>query len=765
MAQFLSSASSRSALVLLPFVCALSVACSTPDAPESPTTAPPDLPPKMNQGTDYVSALAPEDVAGLNTSDDGDEVAGAAPAADATTTATTVAPSAPPTDASPERAITEADIIHIDGDTLYALSEYSGLTLVDLSTPAALRVLGHAPSAGTPFEMYVRDNVVIDMVNAYGQYVEDEETQQFTWVQTSRVLALDTTDPAHIQELGELRVPGSISDSRLVGDILYLVTSEYGCWNCSEGPSTVVSSFDLSDLAHVRMVDQLRYEEPIETYIGQRSITVTQERIYIGGSDWNWSDGNDGSVIQVVDISDAGGDLVAGAALPIAGQISSRWQMDEYQGVLRVLSQTNQWSDSTPPTLQTYKVNSASDIVKLADLVVTLPRPEVLQSVRFDAERAYAVTFERTDPLFTFDLSDPAAPKQVGELEIPGWVYHMEPRGDRVYAIGFDQENEGGALHVSLFDVSDLAQPQMLQRVNFGGDWASFAEDQDRIHKSFKLLDDEGFMVVPFSGWDWDETGCNSNYLSGVQLVDFTTDTLTLRGVAPQVGEARRAFVHRDYLFGVGDDAVQSFDISDRDNIAKVDTLETARNIEAVRVVGDKVLRFGTDWWTERTILDVTSLADAERAEPQNALDLSALLDTGNECSEGAYWGNVYVVGDYAYVERFAYSYQNNQSNEHLTFLVVDLAAASPVIVDTLTVNVGSSVPDLYTYFSGVVQTDSALLVGLTEYDYRAPTAKSKTTYKAIDVRTPGAPKLAASFEVPENMANQGWGRYLDFAA
>ncbi len=80
-----------------------------------------------------------------------------------------------------------------------------------------------------------------------------------------------------------------------------------------------------------------------------------------------------------------------------------------------------------------------------------------------------------------------------------------------------------------------------------------------------------------------------------------------------------------------------------------------------------------------------------------------------------------------------------------------------------MTVNVGSSVPDLYTYFSGVVQTDSALLVGLTEYDYRAPTAKSKTTYKAIDVRTPGAPKLAAGFEVPENMANQGWGRYFGF--
>src|SRR5690606_27983308 len=128
------------------------------------------------------------------------------------------------------------------------------------------------------------DSVVIDMVNAYGQYVEDEDTQQISWVQTSRVLALDTSDPANIKELGDLSVPGSISDSRLVGDILYLVTTEYGCWHCSEGPSTVVSSFDLADLSDVKLIDQLRFEEPPETYIGQRSITVTQERIYIGGS-------------------------------------------------------------------------------------------------------------------------------------------------------------------------------------------------------------------------------------------------------------------------------------------------------------------------------------------------------------------------------------------------------------------------------------------------------------------------------------------------
>jgi hypothetical protein len=433
--------------------------------------------------------------------------------------------------------------------------------------------------------------------------------------------------------------------------------------------------------------------------------------------------------------------------------------MDEHEGVLRVLSQWEDWRDDSPPALETYRVNSATDITKLATLQVQLPRPEVLQSVRFDAERAYAITFEQTDPLFTFDLSDPEAPKQVGELEIPGWVYHMEPRGNRIYAIGFDDENETGALHVSLFDVEDMANPTMLQRVNFGGDWGSFSEDQDRIHKSFKLLDQHGMMVVPFSGHDWDDNSCNSTYLSGIQLVDYTSDALTLRGVAPQVGRARRAFVHEDRLFGVSDDAVQSFDIENRDDIKKLDTLETARNVSTVRLVGDKVLRFGTDWWTERTVLDVANVSELTRPESQQSLDLSQLLaDSSGECSSYAYWGNVYTYGQFAYVERHSYSYADDQSEQRLTLLVVDVGQAKPVVIDQVQLHL-SSEPDVYSYFSGAIQTTSALLLGITRHDYSADESKIETTYKVLDVREPSHPVVVSDLKVPQSLADQGWGR------
>ncbi|MBC8068430.1 MAG: beta-propeller domain-containing protein, partial [Deltaproteobacteria bacterium] len=387
-----------------------------------------------------------------------------------------------------EREVSEADIVFVQDDRLYALSATGGLSVIDAANPdVALPVLGRHRMPGMPFEMYLDDRQVFVMMNDYGSYGWDDAAGSYTWHSASRLVALDTTNPANITTRGELEIPGSIQDSRRVGDILYLVTFEDGyCWGCSENRArTVITSLDVSNLAAVEIVDSIELVDETDewSWSGPRSVSATDERMYIGGIDYDgWDDAH--STIDVIDISDPGGVLQRGASLTVAGQIQSRWQMDEHDGALRVISQPWQWSSDSPPVIQTFAVVSASEITELASLEMVLPRPETLQSVRFDGPRAYAITFEQTDPLFTIDLADPAAPAQVGELEIPGWVHHIEPRGDRLLALGFDRADEAGSINVSLFDVSDFAAPTMLSRVGFGGDWADFAEDQNRLHKA-----------------------------------------------------------------------------------------------------------------------------------------------------------------------------------------------------------------------------------------------------------------------------------------
>lgn len=58
-------------------------------------------------------------------------------------------------DGASERAIEEADIIKVEGDRLYALSRYSGLTIIDVSDATDLKLRGSHRSTATPFEMYI----------------------------------------------------------------------------------------------------------------------------------------------------------------------------------------------------------------------------------------------------------------------------------------------------------------------------------------------------------------------------------------------------------------------------------------------------------------------------------------------------------------------------------------------------------------------------------------------------------------------------------
>ncbi|MEM7448025.1 MAG: beta-propeller domain-containing protein [Myxococcota bacterium] len=498
-------------------------------------------------------------------------------------------------DTSPaERAISEADIIQIDGDRLYALSSYSGLTIVDISNPSALRVEGTYRSSAVPFEMYLEGGVAYLLFNGFYTYAYDEAAGAYNWESSARVQALDVSNPAEITLLGDEQVGGVISDSRLVGDILYLVTFQNGwCWYCDAGASTRVSSFDLANPSALSSIDQLSFDAGDGSF-GGRSIAVTSERIYVGGPAWG---STDGSTIQVVGISNPNGEMALGAEVSIAGHIENRWQMDEFDGYFRVISQSGGWNSGTPPIVETFMIENSATLTPLGRLEMTLPRPEDLRSVRFDGTRAYAITFERTDPLFTIDLSDHAAPVQRGELEIPGWIYHMEPRGDRLYGLGYDAAEEGRGMTVSVFDVSDMDTPTLLDRVVFGGSWAWAVEDQDRIHKAFNLMLDEGLIFVPFAGSDRDEASCHWEFASGIQIIDVIDDDLQLRGVAPQIGTARRSIYREGTLLGVSDNAITSFDLADRDAPKNLDTLDIARNISSLHVVGAHLLRFGNDWW------------------------------------------------------------------------------------------------------------------------------------------------------------------------
>ena len=109
------------------------------------------------------------------------------------------------------------------------------------------------------------------------------------------------------------------------------------------------------------------------------------------------------------------------------------------------------------------------------------PREDI-EAVRWFGALALVVTFRRIDPLYTVDLSDPAAPRVRGELKIPGYSAYLHPLGpDRLLGLGQGPVERGhwGA-QSSLFDLADLDDPQRLDVVSHERGSSHVAEHDPR---------------------------------------------------------------------------------------------------------------------------------------------------------------------------------------------------------------------------------------------------------------------------------------------
>jgi hypothetical protein len=122
---------------------------------------------------------------------------------------------------------------------------------------------------------------------------------------------------------------------------------------------------------------------------------------------------------------------------------------------------------------------------------------EDLYGTRFVGDRLYVVTFLNIDPLYVIDLADPAAPRILGELELPGFSEYLHPLADGLLlGVGMDASPATGwgdarfaffqGLQIALFDVSDPTAPQLVDRQLLGERGSGSAALAD--HHAFSAL-------------------------------------------------------------------------------------------------------------------------------------------------------------------------------------------------------------------------------------------------------------------------------------
>ncbi|HCB34221.1 MAG TPA: hypothetical protein DEP69_03400, partial [Acidimicrobiaceae bacterium] len=193
--------------------------------------------------------------------------------------------------------------------------------------------------------------------------------------------------------------------------------------------------------------------------------------------------------IHQFDISDpARADYLASGV--VEGTVLNQYSMSEHEGHLRVATTSSPfaWFDDGPS-------ESFVTVLRLADAAGSATGPadlpvvgrvdglgvgERIYAVRFLGDLAAVVTFRQTDPLYTLDLSDPTAPRVLGELKISGYSAYLHPLGDGLLlGVGQDATDEGRTLgtQVSVFDVADPADPVRLHRWSVPGGRSSVEFD------------------------------------------------------------------------------------------------------------------------------------------------------------------------------------------------------------------------------------------------------------------------------------------------
>ena len=347
------------------------------------------------------------------------------------------------------------------------------------------------------------------------------------------VTVLDVSDPAAVTPVKELFYDGDLQDTRIAGNRLITVSrftpdeerfdeTDYTTFvprACEDGAYLSPDRIHIADpdspvytLVSVTDLENGLASDALAVLGCAEGLYMSESNLYCYGSRYE-EKGNRWEQYLTVSKVDVSGEepvyIADGRYKDIA--LFDSFAIDEYNGTLRMAVQTvSRWDalDNLIP-IRNY-ILTLDDKLNVLGQSKSFGENETIRGVRFSGEKAYVVTFLNTDPLFVFDLSDPANPVTTGETKLPGFSAYLHPAGDGyMIGVGYDGTEEGitDAAKISLFDVTDPENPVEADRLIL--DSASFDTD----YKRFVSKGENGF-IVPYYQWDYNGSASGAVYFT-----------------------------------------------------------------------------------------------------------------------------------------------------------------------------------------------------------------------------------------------------------
>lgn len=402
--------------------------------------------------------------------------------------------------------VDEADIVKTDGRYIYYVNRSQEVVILEAKDGEAKK-LSSIGSSGT--ENYVSDIYLSgDKLITIGRtYRSDDDDQGSTGIVVYNIK--DRTKPAMVSDF---RQSGNIVSSRMVGDYVYLVTSDYVYRGgrmmpyCGSGDKIKdLSPSDISCLPDPQTASYIVLS-CVDTATGAQGRSATKavlgassdiycndHALYCASSEYDNAKGAEYTRIARASIN--GLDVKFDATAKVRGRIVNQFAMDEDDGYFRIAT------TSSRNGMNVNNLYVLDESLREAGKVTGFARNESIKSVRFMGDTAYVITYEAIDPLFVIDLSDPSAPRIEGEVKIDGFSTLLIPAGKgRLLGIGHATGDNGyggqyaSGLKIALFDISDPSEPKVLDSKEFEG----MSSPAQTDHHALMVNSDQGYFAVPY---------------------------------------------------------------------------------------------------------------------------------------------------------------------------------------------------------------------------------------------------------------------------
>ncbi|MBS7624739.1 beta-propeller domain-containing protein [Candidatus Bathyarchaeota archaeon] len=522
--------------------------------------------------------------------------------------------------------VDEADIVKTDGRIIYAASSGGTISIVKAYPPEDMRVLSKIDVGGGIIGLFIGGERLIVLVNEFVWVnMLPEEEKRNTTLQPKpyfpfRVIVkiFDVSTPEKPVNVGEVIFEGSYVSSRMVGDYVYLVLtypaislaenltilprwSADGVWreispsdiyysDSVELPSsyTLIASLDILNASRLTLKSILTgYASCV--YMSRSNLYAAFPVLdrFLGG----WSE------TEIYRFAVDGLRIECEASGKVSGMVLNQFSMDEYNGCFRVATTLifyDYRTGSFTSQNNVYVLDAKS--LRLIGGIEGLAPGEQIYAARFMGNRCYLVTFKKVDPLFTIDLSDPANPRVLGALKIPGYSDYLHPY-DENYLIGIGKEavpaEEGDfawyqGLKISLFNISEVEKPREVAKIIIGDRGTDSPVLRD--HHALLFNRGRGLLVIPIlearipdedypegrgrPPWAYGRPVFQGAYVFHVS----PEEGLVLRGrISHMAGseilscyEVRRALYIDDVLYTISDGKIKANSLVDLSEIAEV---------------------------------------------------------------------------------------------------------------------------------------------------------------------------------------------------